>query len=194
MSARSSAKSELFEGRGVIVILRGLAAIAFGVLAVAWPGISLRRLVVLFGLYALLHGGLSLAAAVGHRGQRGCLLLASEGLVGILAGVLTLRTRSPAPMAFVFLVWLWAIASGILRIAEAVRLRKSLTGDVWLMLSGVATALFGGMLMLRPLIGAVGLALVISASALIWGIFEILLGWEIRAVRHHGRHAPGQVI
>jgi uncharacterized membrane protein HdeD (DUF308 family) len=161
-----------------------MSAIAFGVLAIAWPDISMRRLTVLFGLYALLHGGLSLAAAVGHRGQRGCLLLATEAVVGLVAGALTLRTHSPSPMAFAFLMWLWAIASGILRIAEAVRLRKSLTGDVWLMLSGVTTVLFGAMLMLRPIIGAVGLALMISASALIWGILEIIFGWEIRAVRH----------
>ena len=191
MSMPSSNKSELFEGRGWVVILRGLTAIAFGVLAIAWPDISMRRLVILFGLYALLHGGLSLAAAVGHRGQRGCLLLATEGLVGLFAGGITLRTSSAPPMALVFFVWLWAIASGILRIAEAVRLRKTLKGDVWLMLSGTATVLFGGMLMLRPVVGALGLALVISASALIWGVFEVLLGREIRAIRHHGRPAPG---
>jgi len=191
MSTPSSNKSDLFEGRGWVVILRGLTAIAFGVLAIAWPDISMHRLVALFGLYALLHGGLSLAAAVGHRGQRGCLLLATEGLVGLFAGGITLRTSSASPMALVFLVWLWAIASGILRIAEAVRLRKTLKGDVWLMLSGTATVLFGGMLMLRPVVGALGLALVISASALIWGVFEVLLGREIRAIRHHGRPAPG---
>src|SRR5262249_54871114 len=122
----SSARSELFQGRGWVVILRGLTAIAFGVLAVAWPNVTLRRLIMLFGIYALVHGCLSLAAAVGHRGQRGCLLLATEGIVGVFAGALTLQTRSPSPMAFVFVVWLWAIASGILRIAEAVRLRSSL--------------------------------------------------------------------
>src|SRR5215510_13779358 len=98
MSAPTSVQSELFEGRGWVVILRGLTAIAFGVLAIAWPEVSLRRLVVLFGLYALLHGGLSLAAAVGHRGQQGCMLLATDGLVGLLAGALTLRTRTPSPM------------------------------------------------------------------------------------------------
>jgi uncharacterized membrane protein HdeD (DUF308 family) len=93
-------------------------------------------------------------------------------------------------MAFAFLVWLWAVAAGILRIMEAVRLRKSLAGDMWLMLSGVVTVLLGCMLLLRPIIGAVGVALVISASALIWGVFEILFGREIRAVGHHGYPAP----
>jgi uncharacterized membrane protein HdeD (DUF308 family) len=59
------------------------------------------------------------------------------------------------------------------------------------MLSGVVTVLFGGMLLLWPIIGPLKLAVVIFVSALIWGIFEILSGWEIRAVRRHGRPAPG---
>ena len=186
MSETTSTKTELFQGRAWVVMLRGLTAIAFGLLAVAWPGITLRQLVVLFGLYALVHGALSLAAAAGHRGQRGCMLLVTEGIVGIFAGIATLQTRGPSPMAFALLVWMWAVASGILRIIEAFRLRKTLSGDVWLMLSGVVTVMLGGMLVLRPIIGAVGLALVISISALIWGVFEMLLGWEIRAVRHPG--------
>src|SRR5262245_19405088 len=180
MSTPSANHSELFEGRGWVVILRGLSAMAFGVLAVAWPDVSLRRLIVLFGIYALLHGSLSLAAAAGHRGQQGCLLLATEGIVSLVAGVLTLKTRSPSPMAFAFVVWLWAIIAGILRVAEAIRLRKSLKGDVWLLLSGAVTALFGGMLVVRPIIGSVGVAFLIAAAALIWGLFEVLLGWEIR--------------
>ena len=186
MSETTSTKTELFQGRAWVVMLRGLTAIAFGLLAVAWPGITLRQLVVLFGLYALVHGALSLAAAAGHRGQRGCMLLVMEGIVGIFAGIATLQTRGPSPMAFALLVWMWAVASGILRIIEAFRLRKTLSGDVWLMLSGVVTVMLGGMLVLRPIIGAVGLALLISISALIWGVFEMLLGWEIRAVRHPG--------
>ena len=186
MSETTSTKTELFQGRAWVVMLRGLTAIAFGLLAVAWPGITLRQLVVLFGLYALVHGALSLAAAAGHRGQRGCMLLVTEGIVGIFAGIATLQTRGPSPMAFALLVWMWAVASGILRIIEAFRLRKTLSGDVWLMLSGVVTVMLGGMLVLRPIIGAVGLALLISISALIWGVFEMLLGWEIRAVRHPG--------
>jgi len=186
MSETTTTKTELFQGRAWVVMLRGLTAIAFGLLAVAWPGITLRQLVVLFGLYALVHGALSLAAAAGHRGQRGCMLLVTEGIVGIFAGIATLQTRGPSPMAFALLVWMWAVASGILRIIEAFRLRKTLSGDVWLMLSGVVTVMLGGMLVLRPIIGAVGLALVISISALIWGVFEMLLGWEIRAVRHPG--------
>ena len=98
---------ELFHGRGWVVLLRGLTAVAFGVLAFAWPGVTLPRLVLLFGLYAIVHGILSLAAAIGNRGQHGCVLMGIEGTLGLWAGVMTLSTSLPAPMAFVLLVWLW---------------------------------------------------------------------------------------
>jgi uncharacterized membrane protein HdeD (DUF308 family) len=166
------------------VLLRGLTAVAFGVLAIAWP-MTLARLVMLFGIYALVHGILSAAAAIGGRGQRGCLPLGVEGAVGLWAGVMTLRSSHPAPMAFVFLVWLWAIATGILRIVEAIRLRKEIPGDIWLALSGIVTVFLGLLLFSRRIIGgAVGLGLLIAVFAVVWGLLEILLGWELRAVRH----------
>jgi uncharacterized membrane protein HdeD (DUF308 family) len=88
-------------------------------------------------------------------------------------------------MAFVFLVWLWALATGILRIGEAIRLRKEISGDLWLGLSGVVTVFLGLMLFSRRIIGGVvGLAIMIAIFAVIWGVLEILLGWELRAVRH----------
>ena len=76
------------------------------------------------------------------------------------------------------------IATGVLRIVEAIRLRKDIPGDIWLALSGVVTVLFGIMLLSRIFVGVIGLAMLIAAFALICGIFEILLGWELRGVRH----------
>jgi uncharacterized membrane protein HdeD (DUF308 family) len=181
--------SELFRGRGWVVLLRGLVAVAFGLVGLlARPRIDFTALFFLFGIYAIVHGILSLTAAIGGRGQRGSVLLGIEGVIGLWAGAMTLRNSHPASMALVFFFWLWAIATGILRIAEAIRLRKAIPGDIWLALSGVATVFLGLMLFSRRLIGGVvGLALLIAIPAMIWGIFEILLGWELRAVR---RGAP----
>ena len=177
--------SEVFRGRGWVVLLRGLVAVAFGLVGLlARPRINFTALFFLFGIYAVVHGILSLTAAIGGRGQRGCLLLGIEGVIGLWAGIMTLRSSNPAPMALVFFFWLWAIATGVVRIAEAIRLRKTLPGDIWLALSGVATVFLGLMLFSRRIIGGVvGLALLIAIPAMLWGIFEILLGWELRAVR-----------
>lgn len=180
--------NEVFRGRGWVVLLRGLTAIAFGVLAAVGPHTilsPLSTLVMLFGIYALVHGILSLAAAVGGRGQQGSALLGIEGVVGLAAGAMTLRSAHPSMMAFAFLVWLWAIATGLLRIAEAIRLRKEIPGDIWLALSGVVPVFLALLLFSRRIIGGtIGLALLIAIPAVIWGVFEILLGWELRAARY----------
>jgi uncharacterized membrane protein HdeD (DUF308 family) len=87
-------------------------------------------------------------------------------------------------MVFILVVWLWAIITGILRIGEAIRLRKTISGDIWLALSGVATVLLALMLFSRRIVGgAVGLAAIIAIPAVFWGVFEILLGSELRDVR-----------
>ena len=183
MEIASTRSAHLVLGRGWVVLLRGVAAVTFGVIAASWPGVTIATLVKLFGIYALLHGILSLIAAAGIRGQHGCLLLATEGIVGVWAGVVTLLTSLPSPMALIFFIWLWAIGAGILRIAEAIRLRKDIPGDIWLALSGVVTLLFGLMLVSRHSTGVVGLAMWVAAFAVISGVFEMLLGWKLRAAR-----------
>jgi uncharacterized membrane protein HdeD (DUF308 family) len=84
-------------------------------------------------------------------------------------------------MLLVLFIWLWAVGTGALRIAEAVRLRKMISGEPWLALSGVATLLFGSMALLGPLVGTIGLAWMIAGYALVLGLFEIMLGRELRA-------------
>jgi uncharacterized membrane protein HdeD (DUF308 family) len=148
------------------------------------------KLVKLFGVYALFHGLLSLVGAIGGRGGLGCVLLGTEGMLGFFAGIFTLRTSMPPPMISIMLIWVWAIITGALQIVEAIRLRKEISGDVWLALSGVVAVLFGAILGLRPFFGAIGPAMLIAAFALIWGVFEILLGHELRAMRRGRLEGP----
>jgi uncharacterized membrane protein HdeD (DUF308 family) len=161
-----------------------VAAIALGVLAVTWPELTQEKLVRLFGVYALLHGLLSLAGAIGGRRQPSCVLLGIEGVVGLFAGFLTLRTSLPSPVVSIAFIYLWAVGTGILQIWEAIRLRKQISGDVWLALGGVLTICFGAIIWLRPFFGVIGLAIVIAVFALVWGLFELLLGQELRSLRH----------
>jgi uncharacterized membrane protein HdeD (DUF308 family) len=183
LTANSSLESAgFFVGRWWTVLLRGLTAVAFGLLAFLWPHKTVATLATVFGLYALAHGIFSLTAAIGSRGERGDRwLLAFEGAVGICAGVLTLRAPSIKAMLLVLFIWLWAVGTGALRIAEAVRLRKMISGEPWLALSGVVTLLFGSMALLGPLVGTIGLAWMIAGYALVLGLFEIMLGRELRA-------------
>jgi uncharacterized membrane protein HdeD (DUF308 family) len=161
-----------------------MTAIAFGLVALMWRPMSLHKLTLLFAMYALTHGALSLMAAIGGRGQAACRILGLEGLAGLAAGLLMLFVPVGTTMAAVIFIWLWALIAGALRMAEAIRLRKELSGDVWLMLSGLVTVLLAIILLLRPILGAAGVALMIAGFALLWGVFELLLAWELRAARH----------
>ena len=171
----------LFAGRWWAVLIRGLVAIAFGVLAFTWPGVTLATLVLLFGFYALLDGAFSLISAIGGRRRReDRWLLTLEGVIGIWAGLVTLRAPVVTAVVLVFLMSMWAMATGFLRIVAAVRLRKEISGEVWLVLSGLASVLFALMLMLRPMVGALALVWIIAGYALIMGVFLIMLGIELR--------------
>jgi uncharacterized membrane protein HdeD (DUF308 family) len=171
-------------------VLRGFTAVAFGVLALISPYRTVRALVMLFGLYAVLHGVLSVVSAISSRGEGGGRrLLTYEGIISIVAGVVTLRAPYLTALVLMFVVCAWAIVTGILRIAEAARLRRSIPGELWLALSGVATVLFGLILILGPVVGKIGVGWMIGIYALLLGLFEILLGYELRALPR-GRPLP----
>jgi uncharacterized membrane protein HdeD (DUF308 family) len=87
-------------------------------------------------------------------------------------------------MVLMFFIWVWALATGILRICEAIRLRKEISGEVWLALSGVILIVFAFMLRLRPVLVSFDVAWAIGACALLFGLFEILLGRELRSMQH----------
>ena len=174
----------LFTRSWWVVFLRGLVAIVFGILAFAWPGVTLATLVLLFGGYVLLDGIFSLFAAISgwrHREDRWLLLL--EGFIGIWAGTVTFRTPAITAVMLVLFIAVWAMATGVLRIVAAIRLRKEISGEVWLAFSGLASVVFAFMIMLRPGAGALALLWVIAGYALVLGASLVMLGIELRSLR-----------
>jgi uncharacterized membrane protein HdeD (DUF308 family) len=190
----------LFVRRWWVVLLRGLAAIAFGIAAFAWPHITIPTLVLLFGYYALVQGVISLLAAIRRAGDRGDRLpLAMEGIAGVWIGIITLRVPAITGVVLVFLVSTWAMVTGVLRIAEGIRLRKEITGEVWLALSGIVTVIFAVLLIFWPSLasrpgleaiqGAINLPSILAGYAVVLGVLEIVLGFELRGSRR--RLTPG---
>jgi len=174
----------VFASRWWAVLLRGLVAIGFGILAFAWPGVTLRTLVVLFAIYALIDGVFSLFSAIGgQRYREHRWLLALEGIIGVWAGLVMLRAPTVTAVFLVLFISIWAMATGFLRIGTAIRLRKEISGEMWLVLSGVLAVLFALMLMAHPAVGMVALVWVIGGYALGLGVFQILLSIELRRLR-----------
>ena len=192
----SSAETpRMFAGRWWTMVLRGIVAILFAVLAFAWPGETLRILTLLFGCYALLDGLCMLIAAMGGRPRRhNRWLLALEGIVGMALGIVVLRTPAASAVVLLYFMSIWAVALGFLRIAEAILLRKEISGEMWLALSGVVAILFAVTLMVLHRMSAVAMIWLIAGYALITGIFEVLVGVELRHPLETASSHPNQRI
>jgi uncharacterized membrane protein HdeD (DUF308 family) len=164
------------------LVIRGLVAILLGLVTFVWPGITLGALVLLFGAYALLDGVLAIAGAwkASRAHERwGVLLL--EGLAGIIAAAITVLWPAITTFALICVIAAWAAVTGIFQIVAAVRLRKAITGEWLLALSGVASVAFGVMLMMWPITGALVIALWVGAYALISGVVLVALGLRLRS-------------
>jgi len=173
--------------------LRGVVAILFGVLAFAWPGLTLNVVVLLIGAYLLLDGVFALAAAaMGTRDGRPWEAVLLEGFLGIAAGIVALVWPGIAEMALVYLVAAWAILSGVLELVAAIRLRREIEDEWWLILTGVASIAFGVFLAIAPVQGAVALIWLVGAYAIVFGVFLIGLAFRVRSWgRARGPSASG---
>jgi len=168
-----------------LLLLRGIASIIFGVLAFVWPGLTLLALVLLWGAYALVDGGIALWAAISGRGAERASRwwLAIVGIVGLLAGLVAFA--SPGLTAFVLLMFIaaWAIVIGALEIWGAIQLRKEIAGEWWLILSGVLSIAFGVLMITRPGSGALALVWVIALFAILHGCTLIALAFRLKQFR-----------
>ena len=164
-------------------ILRGVVAIAFGVLAFVAPALGIAALVALFAVWALVDGVTGVVTGIRSRGRdRSWWLSILEGLVGIVAGVFALLFPIEAAGALVFIIAAWAIITGVFQIVAAIRLREQIQGEFWLGLAGVASILYGVVLYLFPAAGALSLVWLIGSFAIALGAFLIVLGWRLRAI------------
>jgi uncharacterized membrane protein HdeD (DUF308 family) len=178
-----------------LILLRGLAAILFGFLAFAWPGLTLVTLVAFFGAYVLIDGVLALAAAV--RGGKGVSRgwLAFIGVLGIAAAIGTFLYPSATALALVLFIGSWSIVRGAFEIVGAIQLRKEIKGEWLLILSGIMSIVFGTIVWLMPGPGALAIVWTIGAYSIAFGAILTALAFRVR--RHRTReseephfHAP----
>ncbi len=168
-------------------VVRGFVAVLFGLIVLLWPAISLGFLVLFFGIFALLQGILSAVPGVSKLGGRIYFFLV-EGILGILAGVLTFlgpgigRMLWPeiATMTLLVFIALWALLSGIAEVIGSFRLPGEIRGRWLITLSGFVCLLFGLVLVFRSGLGAMGNASAIGLSAIALGFLWSLMGFKAR--------------
>jgi uncharacterized membrane protein HdeD (DUF308 family) len=164
-----------------LLIIRGIVGIVFGLVAFAWPAITIAALVVIFGLYAFIDGVTNLFIGLRHRMRRGrSWATAVQGIVGIVAGVLAFIWPSATALALVIFIGAWAIVTGVFEIAAAIKLRKEITGEWMLALSGMLSVVFGVLVFAFPGAGAVGIAWVLGAYTVAAGVVLVALGVRLR--------------
>lgn len=175
----------LFAGDWRVIAVRGIAAIAFGLVTLVWPGLTVWALVLLFGVYAFVDGITALVAAFTNepaaRSRRGW--LAVEGICGVVAGIVAFAWPSITALALLYLIAAWAIVTGVVEIGAAIEFRRVIR-DGWLLgLVGVASAVFGIVLMITPGAGALVITWLIGWYAVFFGVMLLMLAWRVRRIQ-----------
>jgi uncharacterized membrane protein HdeD (DUF308 family) len=168
-----------------LLLLRGIAALVFGILAFVWPGITLVSLALLWGAYALADGIFALGAAIMGKGASAGSRwwLAIVGVLGILAGVISFASPATVAQLLLIVIAAWAIVTGILEIWGAIMLRKEIDDEWWLILAGVLSIAFGVLMFMQPAAGALAVVWIIGAFAILFGVDHIALALKLRSFK-----------
>jgi len=178
-----------------VLLVRGLAAILFGVLTFAWPGITLLVLILFYAAHALVDGiaamvlGFQMRKATGGAPWGAMVLV---GIVSIIAGIVAFAWPGITALALLYVVAFWAIARGVFEIMAAIRLRKEIDNEWLLGLAGLASIVFGVLLIARPGAGILALLWLVGSFAIAFGILEIVLAFRLKGLRNRisSRAAP----
>jgi uncharacterized membrane protein HdeD (DUF308 family) len=164
------------------VAVRGFIALLFGILLLAWPGVSLFILAIFFGAFVFVDGIFTLVAAVNYKagaGQRAWLFV--RGILGIIVGIITFFWPAITALALVLLIGAWALIAGIMELVFAFTSVRE-TGAKWLFaVSGILSIILGILLLVRPVVGIIVVIWAIGVYAILAGIVLIVLGFRLRS-------------
>ena len=189
--ARCDALSEVLADSWWAVGLRGILGILFGLICLLTPGVAIEVFVILFSAYMLVDGVFAIISGIkaARNGERWGLLIL-EGIVDLAAGVVAFLWPAITLVALIWIIAVWAVVSGVLMLSAAFTLNID-HGRWWLALGGIASIIFGILLVVEPLIGAVVLTLWIGAYALVFGVFLLVVAFQLHSRKEErDRRAP----
>ena len=166
-----------------VLLLRGAAAIIFGVLTWMQPVASAAALVLVFGAYVFVDGLLGIYTAIKSRKEsRHWWLVLLWGLTGVIVGVLTAINPAVTALVLTIYIGVWALMTGVLQIVAALRLRKEIDGEWILVLGGLLSVLFGIFVLAQPGAGLMAMLWVLATYAVIFGVLMVILAFKIKKV------------
>ncbi|HEX3722441.1 MAG TPA: HdeD family acid-resistance protein [Nitrolancea sp.] len=167
-----------------MLTLRGVIAVIFGILAIVWPGLTVLTLIIFFGAFAIVDGIFAIGTAIWraeHRMEWWSLLV--EGVLGIVIGLIAFIWPGLTALGLLYVIGAWAVITGVVQVASAIRLRAAIPNEWFLILTGVLSILWGLILFIFPGTGAIALVWLIGIFAIIYGISLIAFGLRLR---NHG--------
>ena len=167
-----------------VPVIRGIAAVVFGVIAFTHPVMAIATLVLFFGAWVLIDGIFRIFGAIKHRGSDSDwawqLVI---GLIGIIVGLLTFHAPQVTALALVIYIAAWALMIGASEIVMAVKLRHEIKGEWLLILMGLASIVFAVLLLWNPVAGAAAVIWLIAWYAVVLGILAIFFGFRLKTLR-----------
>ena len=174
----------MFKSTSNSMIATGILAVIVGIIALAWPGVTVLALVILFAVYTFIAAGLQAMRAFSSDTAGpvfGHLLL---GLVDIAAGIIALAWPGPTALVLVLIVAIWAFIGGFLEIFAAFESGETAGTRALFIIGGLVSIAFGAVLFAHPGLGAITLALLFGLFSLIYGVSQIVTGFELRRTGH----------
>ena len=164
------------------LLIRGIAAVVFGILAFLWPGMTIFVLVVLFAVYAFVDGVFAIVAAVrAAQAHERWWPFVLEGIVGLAIAAITVYDITLTALALYFTIAAWAFITGVLEIAAAIQLRKTIANEWLLVLAGICSIIFGVLMIWHPVAAALAIVWIIATYAVVFGIIMIALSLRLRS-------------
>jgi uncharacterized membrane protein HdeD (DUF308 family) len=163
-----------------VLLVRGLASICFGIAALAWPGITLASLVLVYGAYCFADGLTALFGGYNMRFWQSLIV----GAISIGAGLATFFYPGVTALALLYLIATWAVVRGVFEIMAAIRFRKILEREWMLVLAGLASIAFGILVVLNPGAGALSVLWIMGSYALLFGILLVVASLKVKRLAH----------
>lgn len=170
-----------------VLLIRGILAVIFGILALVNPAATLAVLVLIFGAYYLVDGIFSIITSLtAPKGYRGWVWLLISGVAGVIIGLLTFLMPGVTALVLLYYIVAWLMVTGVMQIIAGVRLRKEITGEFFLILGGILSVLLGLYLLMNPGPGALAVVWIIGLYAIVFGVTMIIAAFRLRSWRGGG--------
>ncbi|WP_226435161.1 MULTISPECIES: HdeD family acid-resistance protein [Rhodococcus] len=173
----------LFKSVWWVVLLRGIFAVIFGIIALVWPGITVWALVIVFAAYAIVDGILLIGQSIRDRARLdGWGWWLAMGIVSVLAGLVALFWPGATALVLLYIIAFYAILFGITGIVGALRFRTvPESGWAWSLVAGVLAVIFGVVLLIFPGSGILGLIILVGIYAILFGVLLIVMSFQVRS-------------